>query len=345
MKISDKSPRPKPPRLSFPLRTWLQQDNKLCLAVATASTSTALPRAGAGCQLTSLARFHFVFNTNSQKDFYGQKRGSARFMAGQVPWSIFTTAGGEGERTAGGGGTETQPRSAVSLQEPPLALQVTLRWPDSGRTWLSPGPPPCAVAGGVRVPWLRWLPSRSDTLCCQLWWPHSSGCSVPGAVGHPGLRSSLLSPCPMPGGPWSSAGDAGAAQQPGPTMKCLVGASLRDGPGRGGRHPLEKSQGRADPGKEAQIGAGALPVPGWGHPATGMDRGGFWHRIGCPGAAQPIALRCPRPGKPQVSVLAGWRCCHPPCPLGQCALSLADEEVAVSQLRAKAHHPNSKSMA
>lgn len=107
----------------------------------------------------------------------------------------------------------------------------------------------------------------------------------------------------------------------------MPGASLYNGPWKGCPHPPGKSQGRAGPGKEAQISAGALPAPGWGRPATSMDSGWFWHSAGCPDAAQPIASRWLRPGKPKVSVLAEQRCCCPPYPLHQCPISPADEEV------------------
>lgn len=82
---------------------------------------------------------------------------------------------------------------------------------------------------------------------------------------------------------------------------------------------------------------GDIQPPAW-------TEGGFWHCTGCPDAAQPITLRCLRSDKPKVSVLVEKRFFRPPCPLCQCLIFLADEEVAVSRLRARAHQPNSKSM-
>lgn len=113
----------------------------------------------------------------------------------------------------------------------------------------------------------------------QLWCPWTSGCLgvLPEQdpeqhwIGH-GLSCSLQSTCTSPAWLELTGGSWGCLALDPHTQSTHTRCFPLQWPWVPW-HPLEKSQGRSNPGKEAQTGAGAFPAPGWRHPGTGTDRG------------------------------------------------------------------------
>lgn len=133
------------------------------------------------------------------------------------------------------------------------------------------GVPLCS--GGFQMP---WPPCAVVPVVVSMdFWLSWSSPWVGFRAGH-GFSCSLQSTCTSPAwlelteGSW---GMPGTWMHTFRALKCTPGVSLCSDPGKGHLHPLEKSQGRANLGKEAQTGAGALPGPGWSHPGTGTGSG------------------------------------------------------------------------